>query len=55
MTPVTFIDQHAARTSAGRRARAAPSVGSVGDAYDNVLAESTVGLFKTELIKPGGP
>lgn len=34
---------------------AAPSVGSVGDAYDNALAESMIGLFKTELIKPGGP
>ena len=32
-----------------------PSVGSVADAYDNALAESTIGLFKTELIKPGGP
>src|SRR3954454_15861749 len=29
-----------------------PSVGSVGDAYDNALAESVIGLFKTELIKP---
>jgi putative transposase len=36
-------------------AGAAPSVGSVGDAYDNALAESTIGLFKTELIKPRGP
>jgi putative transposase len=34
---------------------AAPSVGSVGDAFDNALAESMIGLFKTELIKPGGP
>jgi putative transposase len=32
-----------------------PSVGSVGDAYDNALAESVIGLFKTELIKPHGP
>jgi putative transposase len=31
------------------------SVGSVADAFDNALAESTIGLFKTELIKPGGP
>ncbi|MFE2038226.1 IS3 family transposase [Streptomyces scopuliridis] len=31
------------------------SVGSVGDAYDNALMESTIGLFKTELIKPGRP
>ena len=36
------------------QAGAAPSVGSVGDAYDNALAESIIGLFKTELIKPQG-
>ena len=34
---------------------AAPSVGSVGDSYDNSLAESTIGLFKTELIRRHGP
>jgi len=41
----------------GRLAEAGidPSVGSVGDAYDNALAESVIGLFKTELIKPRGP
>jgi putative transposase len=32
-----------------------PSVGSVGDAYDNALAETTVGSFKTELIRRQGP
>ena len=32
-----------------------PSVGSVGDAYDNALAESQIGLFKSELIRPEGP
>jgi putative transposase len=31
------------------------SVGTVGDAYDNALAESVIGLFKTELIKPRSP
>lgn len=31
------------------------SVGSVGDSYDNALAESTIGLFKTEVIKFLGP
>lgn len=31
------------------------SVGSVGDAYDNALAESQIGLYKTELIRPEGP
>ena len=30
-------------------------MGSVGDAYDNALAETVIGLFKTELIKPRGP
>ena len=34
---------------------AAPSVGTVGDSYDNSLAESTIGLFKTELIRRHGP
>ncbi|MCY0955347.1 IS3 family transposase, partial [Streptomyces sp. H27-S2] len=33
----------------------AASIGSVGDAYDNALMESTIGLFKTGLIKPGRP
>ncbi len=31
------------------------SVGTAGDAYDNAMAESTVGLFKTELINRRGP
>jgi len=29
----------------------APSVGSVGDAYDNALAETINGLYKTEVIR----
>ncbi len=37
------------------RAGIAASIGSVGDAYDNALMESTIALFKTELIKPGRP
>ena len=32
-----------------------PSVGSVGDAYDNAMAESQIGAYKTELIRPEGP
>src|SRR5438128_1990267 len=32
-----------------------PSVGSVGDSYDNALAESVIGLFKTEVIRSRGP
>lgn len=33
----------------------AASIGTVGDALDNALMESTIGLYKTELIKPRGP
>jgi transposase InsO family protein len=33
----------------------AASIGSVGDALDNALMESTIGLYKTELIKRRGP
>jgi putative transposase len=31
------------------------SVGSKGDSYDNALAESIIGLYKTELIRNRGP
>ena len=36
---------------------AVASVGSVGDSYDNALAETVIGLYKTELIRgpTGGP
>ena len=37
------------------QAGADPSVGSVGDAYDNALAETTIGLYKTELFHAEGP
>ena len=33
----------------------APSVGSRGDSYDNALAESVIGLYKTELVHNLGP
>jgi putative transposase len=33
----------------------APSVGSRGDSYDNAMAESIIGLFKTEVIHRKGP
>ena len=32
-----------------------PSVGRRGDSYDNALAESVIGLFKTEVIHRRGP
>jgi transposase InsO family protein len=31
------------------------SVGTVGDSYDNALAETVIGLFKTEVIRRRGP
>ena len=31
------------------------SVGSVGDSYDNALAETINGLYKTEVIRHRGP
>ena len=36
-------------------ARVEPSVGSRGDSYDNALAESVIGLYKTEVINSRGP
>jgi putative transposase len=47
-TSIAFTERLAA-------AGVSASVGTVGDAYDNALAESVIGLFKTELIKPQGP
>ena len=32
-----------------------PSVGSVGDSFDNALAETVIGLFKAEVIRRIGP
>lgn len=32
-----------------------PSIGTVGDAYDNALAETTIGLFKTEAVRDDSP
>ncbi len=36
-------------------AGAVASVGSRGDSYDNAMAESTIGLYKTELVRQRGP
>src|SRR5712691_55196 len=36
-------------------AGAVTSVGSRGDSYDNALAETIIGLYKTELIRRQGP
>jgi putative transposase len=34
---------------------AKPSTGTVGDSYDNAMAEAVNGLYKTELIRQQGP
>jgi transposase InsO family protein len=49
--------QYLAVRYTGRLAEAGiePSVGSVGDSYDNALAETVNGLFKTEVIRRRGP
>ena len=49
--------QYVSITYTGRLAEAgsAPSVGSVGDSYDNAVAETVIGLFKTEVIRRLGP
>ena len=47
-TSIAFTERLAA-------AGAAPSVGTVGDALDNALAETHIGLFKTELVRSRGP
>ncbi len=36
-------------------AGAAPSVDSMGDAYDNALAETVISSFKTDVIRRDGP
>ncbi len=33
----------------------APSVGTVGDSFDNAMAESAIGLYKGEVIRRQGP
>ena len=47
-TSVAFTDR---LEQAGIR----PSVGAVGSSYDNALAETINGLYKTEVIKRPGP
>ena len=49
--------QYVSMRYTGRLAEAGinPSVGSRGDSYDNALAESIIGLFKTEVIQRKGP
>jgi transposase InsO family protein len=54
--PVEFTQYLAIRsTDRLADAGAVTSVGSKGDSFDNALAESTIGLDKTELIRRRGP
>jgi putative transposase len=41
--------------SSGDEAGVEPSVGSVGDSYDNALAETINGLYKADIIHRRGP
>ena len=45
--------QYVSRRGSERLSQAGitPSLGRVGDAYDNALAETVIGLYKTELIR----
>lgn len=36
-------------------AGAIASIGTVGDSYDNAMAESVIGLYKTECVRRDGP
>ncbi len=49
--------QYTALHFAGQLAEAdfTPSIGSVGDAYDNALAETMIGLYKCECVPQGSP
>jgi putative transposase len=49
--------QYTALHFAGQLAEAdfRPSIGSIGDAYDNALAETIIGLYKTECVRVGSP
>ena len=54
--PVEF-KQYTAIRYAERLAEAGAlaSIGTVGDSYDNALAESVIGLYKNECVKHDGP
>ena len=36
-------------------AGAVASIGSIGDSYDNAMAESLIGLYKSECVRRDGP
>lgn len=47
-TAIRYVDRLA-------DAGALASIGTVGDSYDNAMAESAIGLYKTECVRPDGP
>ena len=47
-----FVDRYTERLI---EANIEASVGSVGDSYDNALAETINGLYKTEIVRHSGP
>jgi hypothetical protein len=49
------FEVYGARTERLAKAGIEPSVGSVGDSYDNALAETINGLYKAEVIHRRGP
>ena len=54
--PSLVYDTSVRGARARRCTRARPaSVGSVGDSYDNALAETIIGLYKAEVIHARGP
>ena len=53
-TPGPNTPRSATPTGSPTPARVA-SIGSVGDSYDNALAESVIGLYKTECVRHEGP
>ena len=54
MTNLTIAAYTAAYATA-RSSLAAERPGAVGDSYDSAMAESIIGLFKTEVIRRRGP
>jgi len=57
LLPPVESDQYTSIRYANRLADAGAvaSIGSVGDSYDNALAETVVGLYKTECVRHDGP
>ena len=57
LRPPVESGQHTAIRYSNRLidAGALASIGTVGDSYDNAMAESVIGLYKTECVRHDGP